>query len=529
MDGTQDHVSCEDFPTCGVAQFQNKQHFKNVKQQDSYFVVEDICGSLGARGVQQVGLYGVADGHGEFGEVAASFIRRNLPPQFARSPHFAAGRIGHALLESFVQTDVLQREANLPLWASGACVSAVAVSPTHIVVSNCGDCRCVLAEEGGTSRDLSSDHNVESASPQEIQRVVSRGGTLMPDKRVTMPGAPGRLATTRALGDYWAKPPGPPEGHVVSGLPEIRALARHPGQKYLILASDGVFGFMSSQDVVTLCISASMLQRSTLSPSDPSSDGPRDLPPLSRVAHTVLGTAVSARRSDDNCTCVVVDLMRIPIGKTVAPSSIRPDVECRAGMQVPVAVPVSHVSPAGISGAPQSLPSPCAGAWQPSSASAQVECEVREPLDEELLWCPWCWKINADGDAENITLGYLVEEWRGHMHCEHSEKLGGQVYGATEVVPCFWCCRPCATKEGQRKPDNRLPLNISHERVCPENPSRHQHADHAGASSNGCSSAGNSSLVGSGHQFNGGGCRLSEPSPSHVQSGKAMDGCSRAL
>jgi len=516
MDGTQDHVSCEDFPTCGVAQFQNKQHCKNVKQQDSYFVVEDLCGSFGARCVHQVGLYGVADGHGEFGEVAASFIRRNLPPQFAQSPHFPPGRLGHALLESFIRTDALQREANLPLWASGACVSAVAVSPTHIVVSNCGDCRCVLAEEGGTSRDLSSDHNVESASPQEIQRVVSKGGTLTPDKRVTLPGAPGRLATTRALGDYWAKPPGPPEGHVVSGLPEIRAVARHPGQKYLILASDGVFGFMSSQDVVTLCISASMLQRHT------------DRPPLSRVAHTVLGTAVSARRSDDNCTCLVIDLMRVPT--LAAAPSIRPDVECREGMQVPiVASPLSPVD-RGAPGFPHSTPhvSPSASAWPPSSPFAQSGREVREPLDEELLWCPWCWKTNADGDAENITVGSF-EEWRGHMHHDHSEKLGGQIYGTTEVVPCFWCCRPCATKDGQRKAGNRLPLNVSHERVCHDNPSRQQQADHGGTSSYGCSSPENYSLEGNGQWFNGEGVRMNEHSPLLKQRGGHMEGRPRAL
>ena len=67
------------------------------------------------------------------------------------------------------------------------------VSPTSIVVANCGDCRCaprpelrktsptssvwsresfnreleVLAEQG-TARDLSSDHNVQSAT-QEVQ------------------------------------------------------------------------------------------------------------------------------------------------------------------------------------------------------------------------------------------------------------------------------------------------------------------------------------------------------------------------
>merc|ERR1719183_309137 len=113
MDGQEDRVPCEDFPTCGVAQFQNRQYWKNQKQQDSYFVVEDLGAAFGTQlGYnQRVSLYGVADGHGEFGEISANFIRRNMPPQLAQSPHFAAGRLCDALLESFTQTDVLQQSA----------------------------------------------------------------------------------------------------------------------------------------------------------------------------------------------------------------------------------------------------------------------------------------------------------------------------------------------------------------------------------------------------------------------------------
>jgi serine/threonine protein phosphatase PrpC len=215
-------------------------------------------------------------------------------------------------LEAFTQVDVLQQSAGLPLWASGTCVSAAAVSPTHIAVANCGDCRCVLADQG-VALDLSQDHNVESATPEEIQRILSSGGVITPDKRVTLPGAPGRLAATRSLGDYWAKPRGALEKHVISGLPEVRIIPRQLGQQYLILASDGIFGFMSSQDVVSLCLSASEHVAPTAA--------------LSCLAHTVVCTAVNAKRSDDNCTCLVVDLNRLqasfspgpPLGMGIQP------------------------------------------------------------------------------------------------------------------------------------------------------------------------------------------------------------------
>eukprot|EP00913_Durusdinium_trenchii_P014634 g13733.t1 len=219
----EESVPCEDFATCGVdrAQFQNRQFPKNAKQQDSYFVVEDMGVTFGVRlgGVDSVALYGVADGHGECGELCAAFVRRHLPTQLAQSRHFAEGRLDAAMHEAFLQTELLQQSSGLPLWASGACVSAAAVSRHNIVVANCGDCRCA-----GTHKK------------------------------------------------------------------------RRPEQRFLLLASDGVFGFMSSQEVVSLCVATA----SQLPP----------VAPLSSLSHAIVCSAV-ARRSDDNCTCLVVDLPRV--------------------------------------------------------------------------------------------------------------------------------------------------------------------------------------------------------------------------
>lgn len=496
-------MPCEDFATCGVAQFQNRQFPKNVKQQDSYFVVEDIGATFGVRCANQerVALYGVADGHGEFGEVSANFIRRNLPPQLAQSPHFSAGRLKEAFLEAFAQTELLQQASGLPLWASGACMLAVAVSSTLLVIANCGDCRCVLADQG-TAQDLSNDHNVESALPEEIQRVLNCGGTITPDKRITVAGAPGRLATTRSLGDYWAKPQGPQEGHIISGMPEIRTLARQPTQQYLIIASDGIFGFMSSQDVVTLCLSASH----QVAPASP----------LSRLAHTVVCTAVNARRSDDNCTCLVVDLHRVEASFAGAPSPppqghpmpmypnyppggpgfTRPPYEAfdggyprhaMEGFPSPQA-PSPHAMgyggmqprlPTGSRGGSTAGGSPGKPPSLPALDSAYEEASPKDDSDislssivapDEICWCPWCWRQNRNGEPENVVLGSF-EKWRLHMHDQHFDKLGG-AYGPDEIMPCYWCCRPCVTKKGQNRTTNCLPFWGSHERVCRENPNK---------------------------------------------------------
>ncbi|CAK9097395.1 Protein phosphatase 2C homolog 2 (PP2C-2) [Durusdinium trenchii] len=469
----EESVPCEDFATCGVAQFQNRQFPKNAKQQDSYFVVEDMGVTFGVRlgGVDSVALYGVADGHGECGELCAAFVRRHLPTQLAQSRHFAEGRLDAAMHEAFLQTELLQQSSGLPLWASGACVSAAAVSRHNIVVANCGDCRCVL-EEQGAAQELSSDHNVQNATPEELRRVLAAGGTITPDQRVTIAGAPGRLATTRAFGDAWAKQQGPPEKHIITAIPEVRSIPRRPEQRFLLLASDGVFGFMSSQEVVSLCVATA----SQLPP----------VAPLSSLSHAIVCSAV-ARRSDDNCTCLVVDLPRVD-GTPNVPSlrsETRPNW-VNSEMQEEV----ESIKMSASNGMPPahtkieedaSLVRPKQGRLDDHSNGVRHKEGLKEDSDrtsipssptapEEVCWCPWCWGMNQEGEAENRVLGSF-ERWRLHMHEHHFDRLA-VAYAADEIVPCYWCCRPCVTKRGQHKNSNRLPFWGSHERVCRENPSK---------------------------------------------------------
>merc|ERR1712032_1091037 len=70
-----------------------------------------------------------------------------------------------------------------------------------------------------------------------------------------------------------------------------------------------------------------------------------------------------------------------------------------------------------------------------------------------------------------------------HLHEQHFDKLG-DTYGPDDIVPCYWCCRPCVTKRGQSRANNHLPSWSSHEKVCRENPnnSNKLHNGHNGYS-----------------------------------------------
>jgi len=97
-------------------------------------------------------------------------------------------------------------------------VSAL-VTPTHIIVANCGDSRCVLVR-AGKAVDMSIDHKPYLEAEQ--RRIEHAGGT------VTMRRVNGDLAVSRALGDYVYKQVHdlPARAQQVSAEPEIMTEAR---------------------------------------------------------------------------------------------------------------------------------------------------------------------------------------------------------------------------------------------------------------------------------------------------------------
>lgn len=104
-------------------------------------------------------------------------------------------------------------------------------APNNVLyVGNVGDTRATLSKNG-TAERLSVDH--KATDPQEIARVKSVGGSIM-DNRVA-----GGLAITRAMGDHAYKNFG------VSCSPYVVRHVLRPFDKYLILASDGVWDTIS--------------------------------------------------------------------------------------------------------------------------------------------------------------------------------------------------------------------------------------------------------------------------------------------
>lgn len=110
------------------------------------------------------------------------------------------------------------------------------------MVANVGDCRAVLSRKG-EAVDMSQDHRPSYTS--ERQRVEELGGY------VDGGYLNGVLSVSRALGDWDMKlPHGSPSPLIAE--PECRQVVLTEEDEFLIIACDGIWDVMSSQQAVNV-------------------------------------------------------------------------------------------------------------------------------------------------------------------------------------------------------------------------------------------------------------------------------------
>lgn len=253
--------------------------------QDSFFILKVE---------QEYSLYGVFDGHGRKGHDVSNFVKDHLPkvllmdPDLSTDPLKALGRAFDKTQKLIVQATELQK---LDATRSGSTCSVIfndhRTNTLH--VAHVGDSRCVLAraadpDEKPASQkskkfnavDLTIDH--KPSLPEERARIEAAGGRVVHDggwnHRVYAKGHKGPgLNMSRAMGDlvgYFhagisASPDvtshvitpdaiNPKMGHstTVTSKPSLASYKLNPTDKFILLCSDGVWEFMSSEEVVNL-------------------------------------------------------------------------------------------------------------------------------------------------------------------------------------------------------------------------------------------------------------------------------------
>ncbi|KAL9183970.1 hypothetical protein ACHAXT_002056 [Thalassiosira profunda] len=252
-------------------------------------------------------LFAVYDGHGEGGELVSQYALtevgrllegrlRSLPrkkrkggglariaeeegsdkgenaTQQTQQDDVEEEEIKRFLRETFIKVDrgLLDEDDIEPMY-SGTTACAVLLRDGKLYVSNCGDSRAVLAQrpskpasdnedrspspvdvEELVSVPLSIDQNPDS--PGEEQRILLAGGYVSPPPE---PGLSARvwldpshtqigLAMARSIGDHAVK------GVGVIAEPVVQTHAVGERDEFLVIATDGVWEFISSEDAVDI-------------------------------------------------------------------------------------------------------------------------------------------------------------------------------------------------------------------------------------------------------------------------------------
>lgn len=128
--------------------------------------------------------------------------------------------------------------------SDSGCTAVVAVMQgKELFVANAGDSRCVVCRNG-KAIDMSVDHKPEDEL--ERTRIERAGGRVTEDNRVN-----GGLNLSRALGDHVYKKNAdlPLREQMITPLPDVKSLTLTDEDEFMVLACDGIWNVMTSQDV----------------------------------------------------------------------------------------------------------------------------------------------------------------------------------------------------------------------------------------------------------------------------------------
>lgn len=141
-------------------------------------------------------------------------------------------------------SEIMMPQGDEPGQDSGCTAVVAVVRQNQLLVANAGDSRCVICRNG-KALDMSIDHKPEDDIERE--RIRNAGGEVTTDGRVN-----GGLNLSRAIGDhaYKGNPDISPKEQMITALPDIKITTLEELDEFMLLACDGIWNSMSSQEVV---------------------------------------------------------------------------------------------------------------------------------------------------------------------------------------------------------------------------------------------------------------------------------------
>ena len=257
-----------------IKQIRKIHHFTHVgfngerdkdNNQDIAFLEKNFAGNNSY-------LYlAVCDGHGTEGHEVSGFIKRILPKELSGALYEkdlitndinSKKKIYNIIGQTFIKVNelLISNESINSIFSGTTCVSVI-YTPLKLICANIGDSRAVLGRfdknlKKWVAVNLSRDH--KPTEEDEARRIYKKGGRIKRyrDEETGEEVGPQRvwvkddevpgLAMTRSFGDRVA---------TIAGticIPEIKEYNFNEGDKFLILASDGVWEFIQSEECINI-------------------------------------------------------------------------------------------------------------------------------------------------------------------------------------------------------------------------------------------------------------------------------------
>jgi serine/threonine protein phosphatase PrpC len=256
------------------------------RNQDAHIVIPQY------NGVSDNYMFGVFDGHGQFGTEASQFASSSFALSFslagmgdpggspvkktpagataspATTPNKAQRRGTLMMMNDMKHTmkethKALLQERTFDVSLSGTTAVVAFIDANRLFVANAGDSKAVLATQSNgrlMAKDLNVEHKANTNS--EGKRIAASGGKVKEDQ--SYEGAPARvflqeplfykgqyfeipgLAMSRSLGDKVAHSVG------VSSEAEVLKKILDRDDRFIVVASDGLWEFVTSAEAINI-------------------------------------------------------------------------------------------------------------------------------------------------------------------------------------------------------------------------------------------------------------------------------------
>ena len=213
--------------------------------QDAYFIKDNF--------LKDNVFIGVCDGHGEKGELISNYVCNKLPDYIKDLKY---DNITNAFKK--INNEVYNNKS-MDSNMSGTTIVSLILTTDKIICINLGDSRAaVFKYDSGLyyCKNLSRDH--KPSEPDENKRIINNNGRIKKcyDEQLKKYLGPDRvwlknkdepgLAMTRSIGDKIAHSVG------VSDEPECKHFEYEGNEKFIIVASDGIWEYLHGDDCIRI-------------------------------------------------------------------------------------------------------------------------------------------------------------------------------------------------------------------------------------------------------------------------------------